>query len=353
MIAGLIALVVVALSAAGLFALVGASNDAVVAAWSPSDAVAYVEVRGDLPGDQRQNLGAFLAHFPGFADQSTLQTKLDETLDKLISKASDGKQDWSKDIKPWFGGQVAMSFSSFPTMTMTDPRRGHGRLPLPPRRDPEGPGRRDGLGEVAVRLRDDRGDIQGRDPDDLLEQRDEGRRRRDRRGPAGRRRGLGQGRDRSQRQGRPGQHEVVQLGDVVDQGRPGHPDVHRPQGLLRRADLDDRHDGRLGRPPAIDARPAPGVGRHRRANRQRRPGRHVRRPDPLGDADRRRSRECDRQARCRRTRSRCSTLTTTGTLLKGQLDQLRNDPTLGAALKQADQAAADARRHRPPHRLDR
>ncbi len=123
-IAGLIALVVVALSAAGLFALVGASNDAVVAAWSPSDAVAYVEVRGDLPGDQRQNLGAFLAHFPGFADQSTLQTKLDETLDKLISKASDGKQDWSKDIKPWFGGQVAMSFSSFPTMTMTDPGAG-------------------------------------------------------------------------------------------------------------------------------------------------------------------------------------------------------------------------------------
>lgn len=123
-IAGLIALVVVALSAAGLFALVGASNQAVVAAWSPSDAVAYVEVRGDLPGDQRQNLGAFLAHFPGFADQSTLQTKLDETLDKLVSKASDGKQDWSKDIKPWFGGQVGVSFSSFPTMSMTDPGTG-------------------------------------------------------------------------------------------------------------------------------------------------------------------------------------------------------------------------------------
>ncbi len=113
-IAGLIALVVVALSAAGLFALVGAQDDAVVASWTPSDAMVYLEVRGDLPGDQQQNLGRFLAHFPGFADQSTLDTKLDEALDKLVSKASDGKRDWSKEIKPWFGGQVGMSVSGFP-----------------------------------------------------------------------------------------------------------------------------------------------------------------------------------------------------------------------------------------------
>ena len=112
--AGLVALVVVALSAAGLFALVGTSSNAVVAAWTPADAVVYVEVRGDLPGDQRQNLGRFLAHFPGFADQASLETKLDETLDKLVNKASDGKHDWTKEIKPWFGGQVAVSMSSFP-----------------------------------------------------------------------------------------------------------------------------------------------------------------------------------------------------------------------------------------------
>ena len=114
-VAGLIALVVVALSAAGLFALVGAQNDAVVASWTPSDSMVYLEVRGDLPGDQRQNLGRFLAHFPGFADQSTLDTKIDEALDRLVSRASDGKHDWSKEIKPWFGGQVGMSVSGFPT----------------------------------------------------------------------------------------------------------------------------------------------------------------------------------------------------------------------------------------------
>jgi hypothetical protein len=123
-VAGLVALVVVALSAAGLFALVGASSNAVVASWTPADAVVYVEVRGDLPGDQRQNLGRFLAHFPGFADQSSLETKLDETLDKLVDKASDGSHDWTKEIKPWFGGQVAVSMSTFPSMSMTDPAAG-------------------------------------------------------------------------------------------------------------------------------------------------------------------------------------------------------------------------------------
>ncbi|MGZ8502297.1 MAG: DUF3352 domain-containing protein [Candidatus Limnocylindrales bacterium] len=114
-VAGLVALVVVALSAAGLFTLVGASSNAVVASWTPADAVVYVEVRGDLPGDQRQNLGRFLAHFPGFADQATLDAKLDETLDKIVNKASDNKHDWTREIKPWFGGQVAVSVSSLPT----------------------------------------------------------------------------------------------------------------------------------------------------------------------------------------------------------------------------------------------
>jgi Protein of unknown function (DUF3352) len=134
-VAGLIALVVVALSAAGLFALVGAQNEAVVASWTPSDAMVYFEVRGDLPGDQRQNLGRFLAHFPGFADQSTLDTKIDEALDRLVSRASDGKHDWSKEIKPWFGGQVGMSMSALPTAG-TDPSTSVRFLVVATQKDP-------------------------------------------------------------------------------------------------------------------------------------------------------------------------------------------------------------------------
>jgi hypothetical protein len=126
-VAGLIALVVVAVSAVGLFAFVGASGTSQVAAWAPADSLAYVEIRADLPGDQRQNLGSFLAHFPGFADQSSLDAKLDEALDKLVDKASDGKHDWAKEIKPWFGGQVGMSVSGLPT-SKTDAKSVHALL---------------------------------------------------------------------------------------------------------------------------------------------------------------------------------------------------------------------------------
>jgi len=114
-IAGTVALLVVVLSAAGLFALVGSASTSVVAAWAPSDALLYQEIRADLPGDQRQNLGGFLAHFPGFADQSTLDQKLNETLDKLLAQTGRGSQVWTSDIQPWFGGEIGISVSSLPT----------------------------------------------------------------------------------------------------------------------------------------------------------------------------------------------------------------------------------------------
>jgi Protein of unknown function (DUF3352) len=116
-IAGVIALVIVALSAAGLFALAGASGSSQVAAWAPKDSIVYTEVRGDLPGDQRQNLGSFLAHFPGFADRSSLDAKLDEAFDRIVQKGTNDKHDWTKEIKPWFGGQVGLSVSNLPSTT--------------------------------------------------------------------------------------------------------------------------------------------------------------------------------------------------------------------------------------------
>ena len=66
------------------------------------------------PGDQRQAAGAFLSKFPGFADQAALDTKLDEALDQLIGKASDGKQSFTKDIKPWFDGEFAFAVGPLP-----------------------------------------------------------------------------------------------------------------------------------------------------------------------------------------------------------------------------------------------
>ena len=70
----------------------------------PAGAVMVVEVRPDLPGDQLQKLGNLLAHFPGFADQSTLPDKLDESFAQLFSRASGGGVDYRADIKPWLSG---------------------------------------------------------------------------------------------------------------------------------------------------------------------------------------------------------------------------------------------------------
>ena len=66
------------------------------------------KLRLDLPGDQRQKLGNFLANFPGFKDQSQLEPKLDEALDRLVRSATNGKPDYTTKIKPWFGGQIVV-----------------------------------------------------------------------------------------------------------------------------------------------------------------------------------------------------------------------------------------------------
>ena len=87
-----VALVVVALvvatASAAFIALAGAGAPSTVAAWAPADSAIFAEARVDLPGDQRAKLAEFLSAFPGFADQSALETKLDEIYDKLAHEAS-------------------------------------------------------------------------------------------------------------------------------------------------------------------------------------------------------------------------------------------------------------------------
>ena len=56
----------------------------------------------------------FLSHFPGFADQSSIQTKVNETLDQIVGKASSDKQTFGKDIQPWFEGELAFSVGKLP-----------------------------------------------------------------------------------------------------------------------------------------------------------------------------------------------------------------------------------------------
>ena len=61
--------------------------------YMPASIVNYAEVRLDLPGDQRQKLAAFLSAFPGFEDQSQIEPKINDVLDRIVRAASDGQAD--------------------------------------------------------------------------------------------------------------------------------------------------------------------------------------------------------------------------------------------------------------------
>ncbi|MBI2762819.1 MAG: DUF3352 domain-containing protein [Chloroflexi bacterium] len=100
---------VAALATAGAIAaavLLGARPLPEALRYLPADSVVVVEARPELPGDQRQNLGNLLANFPGFADQSVLTQKLDETFDRIVSAASNGSVDYAARIKPLLAGPM-------------------------------------------------------------------------------------------------------------------------------------------------------------------------------------------------------------------------------------------------------
>ena len=76
----------------------------------------YSDVRFDLPGDQRQEVSELLARFPGFEDASTLELKADDTFERLVTSATEGDVSYTDDIKPWFGGQVAVAMTGLPNL---------------------------------------------------------------------------------------------------------------------------------------------------------------------------------------------------------------------------------------------
>ncbi|HEX6867168.1 MAG TPA: DUF3352 domain-containing protein [Candidatus Limnocylindrales bacterium] len=108
---------VVGASAAAAALLTGSSSTATVLGYVPEHTLVYGEVRLDLPGDQKQAVGAFLSKFPGFADQASLDSKLDEVLDDLIRDASNGKQTYTGNIKAWFDGELAFAVGPLPPAT--------------------------------------------------------------------------------------------------------------------------------------------------------------------------------------------------------------------------------------------
>jgi len=120
-VAGLATLLVVATLGGVLFlAAPRAGAASATAHYVPADTGMYAEIRLDLPGDQHDNLAAFMSHFPGFADQAALQQKIDESLNTVLSNKSNGALDWNNDVKPWFGGQIAVFGDPSPSMMQAD-----------------------------------------------------------------------------------------------------------------------------------------------------------------------------------------------------------------------------------------
>lgn len=84
--------------------LLGARGTPEALRYIPADTLAVVELRPELPGDQHAAVGELLAHFPGFKDQSNLDQKIDETLDLLVDRATDGGTDYASEVEPLLAG---------------------------------------------------------------------------------------------------------------------------------------------------------------------------------------------------------------------------------------------------------
>ena len=97
--------------AIGAFIVLGSRPMPEALKYIPADAALVVEVRMDLPGDQLQKLGNLLAHFPGFADQSTLSAKIDESLSRIVQQGGNNEIDYLRDIKPWLSGPTFIAIS--------------------------------------------------------------------------------------------------------------------------------------------------------------------------------------------------------------------------------------------------
>jgi hypothetical protein len=123
-----LALVVGAVSIGVIFLAAG-TVDSAVRGWLPPDTVAYLEVRADLPGDQRARAADLLTRFPGFADRATLEAKIDEVIERLLEGAG---VRWTQEVKPWLGGEfgLVMTAAVFDAAVVPDP--GAFEPPAPP-----------------------------------------------------------------------------------------------------------------------------------------------------------------------------------------------------------------------------
>ena len=116
-IVGAVVLTVALVTAAGAFVLSGAAGaKSLTASAAPKNALAFLEVRVDLPGDQRAKLADFMSHFPGFQDRAQFDNALDELLNRLTGSVSPDLS-YTSAFKPWMEGEVSIAAMDIGTVT--------------------------------------------------------------------------------------------------------------------------------------------------------------------------------------------------------------------------------------------
>ena len=89
----------------GYLLLFSASNDR-AAALAPADSAFYVNVYLQPSTGQQMNLSGLIGRLPGFADDASLDEKVDQVVQNLLGQTG---FDYREQIKPWLGNQVAIA----------------------------------------------------------------------------------------------------------------------------------------------------------------------------------------------------------------------------------------------------
>ena len=92
---------------AGYVLLFSASTDR-ASALAPANTALYVNIYLQPSSGQQMNLGGLIGRLPGFADEASLDEKVDQVVQNLLGTTGLGL-DYREQIKPWLGNQVAIA----------------------------------------------------------------------------------------------------------------------------------------------------------------------------------------------------------------------------------------------------
>jgi hypothetical protein len=115
-----VVLVVAMVTVASAFVLSGAGGSAksLTAGNAPKNAVMFVDLRTDLPGDQHQKLADFMSHFPGFKDRAQFDSAFEEMLNKITGSISP-EFTYTSAFKGWATGEVSIVVTSLGSGSMS------------------------------------------------------------------------------------------------------------------------------------------------------------------------------------------------------------------------------------------